>query len=90
MSKKYFNYFYLFTIFVFIFLTAKYYFSEKNIILKNKSRSAYSVFFENRVNDLKILTNDTNDIIVYINGLEDFKNKKKKRIWESLINNTNE
>jgi len=90
MTKKYLNSFFLLIIFFFIFITVRYYLSEKNIIYTNKSRSAYSVSFENKVNNLKVLTNDTKDIIVYINGLEDFKSKKKKRIWENLISNTDE
>tara|TARA_Y100000741_G_C18110435_1_gene500671 strand:- start:81 stop:296 length:216 start_codon:yes stop_codon:yes gene_type:complete len=71
-------------------MTIKYYLSEKNIIYTNKSRSAYSIFFENKVNNLEVLSNDTKNIIDYINGLEDFKSKKKKRIWENLISNTDE
>ncbi len=90
MTKKYFNSFFLLVIFVFIYMTIKYYLSEKNIIYTNKSRSAYSIFFENKVNNLEVLSNDTKNIIDYINGLEDFKSKKKKRIWENLISNTDE
>ena len=36
------------------------------------------------------LANDTNNIIVYKNDLEEFRNKKKERIWEKLISNENE
>ena len=31
-----------------------------------------------------------NNIIIYIDDLEEFKNKRKKRIWEELISNKNE
>ena len=41
-------------------------------------------------NNLPLLKNDTNNVIVYINGLENFKNKRKKWIWEDLISNKNE
>ena len=41
-------------------------------------------------NNLPILKNDTSNIIVYINDLEDFKKKRKKRFWEKLISNKNE
>ena len=44
---------------------------------------------KNEVN-LPLLKNDTNNIIIYKNGLEEFKNKRKKRIWEELISNKNE
>lgn len=87
MIKKIFNYIYLFLIFVSIFLTVKYYFSEKNIILINKSRSFYSL---NTSSDLPILQNDTDNIVVFKTDLEDFKKKRKKRFWEKLINEDNE
>ena len=44
---------------------------------------------KNEVN-LPLLKNDTNNIIIYKNGLEKFKNKRKKRIWEKLISNKDE
>ena len=44
---------------------------------------------KNAVN-LPLLKNDTNNIIIYIDDLEEFKNKRKKRIWENLISNQNE
>ena len=41
-------------------------------------------------NNLPLLKNDTNNVIIYKKGLEEFKNKRKKRIWENLISNQNE
>ena len=41
-------------------------------------------------NDLPLLKSDTNNIITYKNDLEEFKNKRKKRIWENLISSQNE
>ena len=37
-----------------------------------------------------ILENNTENIIIYKNDLEEFKNKRKKRFWEKLISNLNE
>ena len=37
--------------------------------------------------NLPTLKNDTNNIIVYKNDLEEFKKKRKKRLWEKLITN---
>ena len=65
----------------FIFLITKYYFSEDHRILINKKRSSYSI----EKMKLSVLKNDTNNIIVYKSELDDFKNKRKKRIWEKLI-----
>ena len=90
MYKKIINIFFLITFFTFIFLITKYYFSEQNIIFTNKSRSFYSLKLNKTKNNLPLLKNDTNNIIVYIDDLEDFKNKRKKRFWEKLISNKNE
>ena len=90
MSKKIINIFFLISFITFIFLVTKYYFSEKNLILTNKSRSSYTLNLKKYETKLPILKNDTNNIITYIDDLEEFKNKRKKRIWENLISNQNE
>ena len=90
MIKKILNTFFLIFIFTFIFLILKYYLSEKNIIFTNKSRSSYSVKINEDINNLPVLKNDTKNIIFYNDGLEKFKNKRKKRFWEKLISNLNE
>ena len=87
MSKKIINIFFLISFITFIFLVTKYYFSEQNIILTNKSRSSYSLMLSKYEINLPLLKNDTNNIIIYIDDLEEFKNKRKKRIWENLISN---
>ena len=84
------NAFFLIIFFIFIFLISKYYFSEQNIIFINQSRSSYATSLENDKNNLPVLKNDTNNTIIYVRDLEDFKNKKKKRFWEKLISNNNE
>ena len=68
----------------------KYYFSEQNVIFTNKSRSSYLSALNDDKNNLPVLENDTSNIIVYINDLEDLKKKKKKWFWEKLISNNNE
>tara|TARA_B100000902_G_C26715073_1_gene623805 strand:+ start:215 stop:475 length:261 start_codon:yes stop_codon:yes gene_type:complete len=72
-------------IFVFIFFTGKYYFSDMN---KKKSyRSLNDI--EKRISltaqNIPILSNDTQDIIEYNKNLE--INKKKYRFWELIIKN---
>ena len=66
---------------IFMFLITKYYFSEENRILTNKKRSSYSI----DKMKLRVLKNDTNNIIDYKSELDDFNSKRKKRIWEKLI-----
>jgi hypothetical protein len=90
MSKKIINIFFLISFTTFIFLLTKYYFSEKNLILINKSRSSYTLAIKKYEDNLPLLENDTNNIINYIDDLEEFKNKRKERIWENLISNQNE
>jgi len=87
MFKKITNIFFLISFITFIFLITKYYFSEQNLIFTNKSRSSYSLTSIKDENNLTLLKNDTNNIIVYKNDLEEFKNKRKKRFWEKLISN---
>jgi len=82
MSKKIIKIFFLTSIILFTFFMINYYFSEKNIIHINKSRSSHSVY---NYDELPVLKNDTNNILVYKNDLEEFKKKRKKRIWEKLL-----
>ncbi len=90
MYKKIKNSFFLIIFFTFIFLISKYYFSEQNIVFTNQSRSSYETSLDNDKNNLPVLKNDTNNTIIYVSDLENFKNKRKKRFWEKLISNSNE
>ena len=84
------NAFFLIVFFTFIFLISKHYFSEQNIVFTNQSRSSYEISLDNDKNNLPVLKNDTNNTIIYVSDLENFKNKRKKRFWEKLISNKNE
>ena len=77
MYKKIKNIFFLIIFFNFIFFVTKYYFSEQNVIFTNKSRSSYLSALNDDKNNLPVLENDTSNIIVYINDLEDLKKKRK-------------
>ena len=90
MYKRIKNAFFLIIFFTFIFLVSKYYFSEQNIVFTNQSRSSYETSLDNDKNNLPVLKNDTNNAIIYVSDLENFKNKRKKRFWEKLISNSNE
>ena len=89
MYNKIKNMFFVTFLLFFIIFISKYYFSEQNIIFINKSRLSYKILSQKNDIILPILENDTKNIIVYINDIETFKNKKKKRFWERLINNDN-
>ena len=81
---------FLIIFFIFIFLISKYYFSEQNIVFINQSRSSYETSLDNDKNNFPVLKNDTNNAIIYVSDLENFKKKRKKRFWEKLISNSNE
>ena len=75
---------------IFIFLVTKHYFSDENVIFTNKSRSSYTLQVNIDNKSLPILKNDTNNIIIYKNDVEEFTKKRKKRFWEKLISDKNE
>ena len=81
---------YAVSFFIFILLISKHYFSEKHFKFVNKSRSSYTLSQNKNDKNLPLLLNNTNNIIVYKNDLEEYKKKRKKRIWEELISNVNE
>ena len=78
----------IFTIFIclFLFLTMKYYFSEKNI--KNSYRAINTIDdkIELFVKNLPILNEDTKDMIEYVEQTNENK-KKKYNFWKLLENN---
>ena len=74
---------YVIFIFIFLFLTIKYYLSDNN---KKKSYRSFNLINEKIElfsNKLPILENDTKNIIEYV---ENTKNKKKKKynFWKLL------
>ena len=79
--------FFIFVIILFLIFTGRFYFSDinkKNTFKSiNKINSKISTFSKNII----VLKNDTNNIILYKNDLEEFKKKSKKRFWEKLISN---
>ena len=68
-----------------MFLITAFYFSEKNIIATNKSRSSYSFKLKFDLKNLPLLKNDTNDIIEYSEDVEIFKKNKKNYIFWDLL-----
>ena len=90
MYKKIQNILFFTSFLTFIFLVTKHYFSEENILRTNKSRTSYSLSVITDNKNLPILKNDTNNIIIYKNDVEEFTKKRKKRFWEKLISDKNE
>ena len=79
------NIFYLASLFIFIALTTSFYFSDQNIRATNKSRSFYAVKLLHDALKLPLLANDTDAIIEYRNDVQEFRDKRKKRIFEGLL-----
>ena len=90
MKKKYLNTLFLIIIFIFFFFIIRIYLSEQNKITTNKSRTSYLIENTDKYKNIPILENDTKNIIIYKNDIEDFKKKRKKRFWERLISKSNE
>ena len=90
MFRKIKNTLFLIIFSIFIFLVIKHYFSDENVIFTNKSRSSYALQVNIDNKSLPILKNDTNNIIIYKNDVEEFTKKRKKRFWEKLISDKNE
>ena len=90
MFRKIKNTLFLIIFSIFTFLVTKHYFSDENVIFTNKSRSSYALQVSIDNKSLPILKNDTNNIIIYKNDVEEFTKKRKKRFWEKLISDKNE
>ena len=72
-------------IFLFIFFTGKYYFSDENIKKSYRSYKNIDEKIKIYLKDLPILENDTQDIIEYVNQTNK-KKKKKFNFWNLLEN----
>tara|TARA_B000000609_G_C23900778_1_gene203351 strand:- start:98 stop:358 length:261 start_codon:yes stop_codon:yes gene_type:complete len=82
---KAFNIFMVFIIFVFILSISNYYFSKKNINSKNFNRLNIDQILKEKITDLPILFNDTNNVIEFNNSIESETDIKKKRSFWDLI-----
>tara|TARA_B100000676_G_scaffold42369_1_gene40412 strand:+ start:374 stop:637 length:264 start_codon:yes stop_codon:yes gene_type:complete len=87
MIKEIKYFFFIFVIFLFIFLTGKFYFSDTN--KKNSYRSLNDI--DNKIDKfskkLPILEDDTKNIIEYV---EKSNNKKKRFNFWKLLNSNEE
>ena len=71
--------------FSFLTLITIYYFSEKNIINTNKSRTNYKFYFIHNLINVHLLKNDTINIIEYTDGIEKFEKSKKRYKFFDLL-----
>ena len=77
----------LMLILVILFITSifNYYSSKKNINTKNLNRLNINNILKEKIPDLPILANDTNNTIEFNDSIEtDLKNQKKRSFWDLL------
>ena len=81
------NFFMVFVIIIFIFTVFKYYSSNKNMSIKKYNRQNIDQILKEKISDLPVLLNDTNNIIQFNDSFEDEIYGKKKRSFWNLLKN---
>ena len=72
---------------LFTFAIYKYYSSNKNIKNKDYNRLNIDKILKEKLNNLPVLSNDTNDVIEFNNSFENEINDEKKRSFWDLLKN---
>ena len=77
------NIFMILLIYIFIFTIFKYYSSNKNLSNKNYNRLNIDQIINEKINNLPILDNDTNNVVEFNDSFDDEINSNKKRnFWD--------
>ena len=77
------NIFMILLICIFIFFIFKYYSSNKNLSIKNYNRLNIDQIINEKINNLPILDNDTNNVVEFNDSFEDeINNNKKRNFWD--------
>ena len=85
--SKFVNILMLLLVVIFTFSILKYYSSSKNIENKDFNRLNIDKILEEKINELPILANDTENVIEFNNSIEsEIKNEKKRTFWNLLKN----
>ena len=70
---------------LFILSVFKYYLSNKNIQSTKLNRLNIDSILQEKINKLPVLANDTNNVIVFNDSLNDqMKDEKKRSFWDLL------
>ena len=70
---------------IFILSIFKYYSSNKNLDTKNFNRSNIDQILKSKINNLPILSNDTDNVIEFNNSIEEGINQEKNRNFWNLL-----
>ena len=82
---KIFNIIMFLLIIIFILSIYNYYSSNKNIDAKNYNRKNIDRILKEKIFDLPVLKNDTNNVIEFNNSLKDgIEENKKRSFWDLL------
>ncbi len=74
-------------IIIFILSIYNYYSSNKNLDAKNYNRKNIDQILKEKIVDLPVLKNDTNNVIEFNNSLkDDIEENKKRKFWDLLKN----
>ena len=82
---KIFNIIMFLLIIIFILSIYNYYSSNKNIDAKNYNRKNIDQILKEKIIDLPVLKNDTNNVIEFNNSLKDETEENKKRSFWDLL-----
>ena len=85
MLKEIKYFIFLFIIVFFIFFSVKYYISNENIKKTFRNLSSIDKNISVHKSKLPILSNDTNDVVKYLNN-DESTNKKKYSFWDLFKN----
>ena len=70
----------------FSFQITSYYFSEKNISSTNNNNFNINNELDKKISDLRVLKNDTNNVIEFNNGFNNNNTKPKRKFWDLMTN----
>ena len=77
------NALFIFIIFMFFFIIYNYYSSNKNINSKIYNRSNADQILKEKIKDLPVIINDTDNVIEFNNSLDNkMINEKKRSFWD--------
>ena len=82
---KIFNIIMFLIIFIFTLSIYNYYSSNKNVDAKNYNRKNIDRILKEKIFDLPVLKNDTNNVIEFNNSLKDDIEENKKRSFWNLL-----
>ena len=82
---KIFNIIMFLIIIIFILSIYNYYSSNKNVNVKNYNRENIDQILKEKIIDLPVLKNDTNNVIEFNNSLKDETEENKKRSFWDLL-----